>query len=561
MMINFFFLCILSFSLCAAETWTPEDALQLKEIRQIAISPDGSLIAYEVLSADAVLGKWNSTLQINIKGQSQPKTCQLEEFLPYSMAWSAHSDFLYYIAKKEGRSQLHRLAVKNGITECLIDTKDKILMIQPAPCNQKAALLLQKRPPSDDVFTIVDQSAPMTQLYLFDIASRHLMPLTDDSLNVGSFQWSPNGEEIVFDHQESSLPEDRVHHSKISKINIATKAITSLVSTNRSNFNPRYSPDGCWIAYMVSPGTWEQTYFINVIDSLGKKEIRLAVTPDEQATIVGWLADNTSILVTEYYKTAQRLYCLSMQSEKIVEVSPPDMLTLNPSLSTQTGTVAFRSESPERPCEVYISSLKSFDPVQVSHIQTLTSFPKLRTEIIQWKSSDGLSIEGILTYPLDANLKAPYPLLVMSKNHGSLFLNTYGGGMHNAKTPYSLAVFASEGYAVLRPFFRGSFGYGRKFRNAIIGDWGGADLEDILSGIDYLVERGIADPSRLGMFGWSYGGFMTANAITKTNRFKAVSIGEAITNFISFTGTTNVPKFLPYYMGGALLGKSEQVGE
>ena len=116
--------------------------------------------------------------------------------------------------------------------------------------------------------------------------------------------------------------------------------------------------------------------------------------------------------------------------------------------------------------------------------------------------------------------------------------------------PYPTAVFAAEGYAVLRANPRGSSGYGTKFRQANDKDWGGGDFRDLMAGVDKVIAMGIADADRLGIMGWSYGGFMTSWTITQTDRFKAASVGARVTDLVSFTGTSDIASFLPDYFGG-----------
>ncbi len=106
-----------------------------------------------------------------------------------------------------------------------------------------------------------------------------------------------------------------------------------------------------------------------------------------------------------------------------------------------------------------------------------------------------------------------------------------------------------DGFAILQPNPRGSSGYGKKFRYANYQDWGGGDFQDLMSGVDHCIARGIADPDRLGVMGWSYGGYMTSWTITQTRRFKAARVGAAVTNLVSFTGTADIPGFLPDYFG------------
>ena len=113
-----------------------------------------------------------------------------------------------------------------------------------------------------------------------------------------------------------------------------------------------------------------------------------------------------------------------------------------------------------------------------------------------------------------------------------------------------MATFAARGYAVLRPNPRGSGGYGLKFRRANLNDWGGKDYEDLMAGVDHVISMGVADPERLAVMGWSYGGFMTSWVITHTPRFKAAAVGAGVTNLWSFTGTSDISSFLPYYFSG-----------
>ena len=119
-----------------------------------------------------------------------------------------------------------------------------------------------------------------------------------------------------------------------------------------------------------------------------------------------------------------------------------------------------------------------------------------------------------------------------------------------AASPYPLAAFAARGYAVLRANPRGSSGYGKEFRYANRADWGGGDYQDLMTGVDRVIAMGVADPERLGVMGWSYGGFMTSWVVTQTKRFKAASAGAAVTNLMSFTGVTDIPGFVPDYFGG-----------
>ncbi len=166
---------------------------------------------------------------------------------------------------------------------------------------------------------------------------------------------------------------------------------------------------------------------------------------------------------------------------------------------------------------------------------------------MKWKSKDGKEIEGLLTYPINYQAGTKVPLIL--NIHGGptgVFQQTFIGG----RGSYPLATFASRGYAILRPNPRDSSGYGKDFRYANQKDWGGADYQDLMSGVDKVIEMGVADPNRLGVMGWSYGGFMTSWIVTQTKRFKAASAGAPVTNLMSFNGTADIPAFVPDYFGG-----------
>jgi dipeptidyl aminopeptidase/acylaminoacyl peptidase len=169
------------------------------------------------------------------------------------------------------------------------------------------------------------------------------------------------------------------------------------------------------------------------------------------------------------------------------------------------------------------------------------------TKIISWKSKDGTEVEGLLTLPGAYEAGKKYPLIL--NIHGGpagVFTENFIGRL----AVYPIATFSARGYAVLRPNPRGSGGYGKRFRFANMGDWGGKDYEDDMAGVDRLIKMGIADPDRMAVMGWSYGGFMTSWVITQTNRFKAAAVGAGVTNLWSFTGTADIPGFLPDYFGG-----------
>jgi dipeptidyl aminopeptidase/acylaminoacyl peptidase len=302
------------------------------------------------------------------------------------------------------------------------------------------------------------------------------------------------------------------------------------------------------VAFVVTndPPSWRQKVRVAVVPAAGGSPRLLAETHDHQPDIVGWLKDGR-VLVQETWRTVGRLAALPADGSAAAFVSPEDVMVVGPSLNRAGTHAAFVSQAPDRPVEAFASALPKFAAQQVSRVQEAPAVSLGRTEVLAWKAPDGREVEGLVTYPVGQAEGQRLPLLVVV--HGGpagVFTRTFTG----AASPYPVAAFAARGYAVLRVNPRGSSGYGYDFRNANYQDWGGGDYRDIMSGVDALVAKGVVDPDRMGIMGWSYGGFMTSWVITQTQRFKAASVGAGVTNLVSFTGTADIPGFIPDYFGG-----------
>jgi dipeptidyl aminopeptidase/acylaminoacyl peptidase len=208
-------------------------------------------------------------------------------------------------------------------------------------------------------------------------------------------------------------------------------------------------------------------------------------------------------------------------------------------ISKDGNTVIGTLTLPNAPAEIYKSNLKFTEPVALSsHNRWLSEFTLADTEIVKWKSKDGTEIEGLLTKPVDSD-RGNLPLL----------LNPHGGPTGASTNTFNgtVQVLAANGFAVLQPNFRGSTGKGLAFAQANKNTWGKGDYEDCMTGVDALIARGLADPDRLGAFGWSYGGYMTFWILTQTDRFKAVSPGAGLTNIYSMYSQNDIQRYLRWF--------------
>jgi len=369
------------------------------------------------------------------------------------------------------------------------------------------------------------------------------------SVSGGGFDWSPEGRSIVFSHSPSPKANDGYTMADLAIVDVESGSVSDLATSGARETAPRFSRDGQWIAFNKSddPMTWAFMSDVHLIAPDGSGERALHATFDRQPNIVGWSSDDSSILVSETRGTISQLSAVPVDGGAPRDLSPADMMVSGVGLNATGSHFGFISQSPEDPPEAFVTATSNLAPVQVSHAQTVQSVPMGRSEVVRWTSTDGMDVEGLLTYPVGYREGERVPMLVVV--HGGptgVFTQSFIGGAGS----YSIASFAGHGYAVLRANPRGSSGYGKDFRYANYGDWGGGDYQDIMTGVDAMIDRGVADPDRLGVMGWSYGGYMTSWVITQTDRFKAASVGAGLPNLMSFSGTADVPDFVVDYFGG-----------
>jgi dipeptidyl aminopeptidase/acylaminoacyl peptidase len=401
--------------------------------------------------------------------------------------------------------------------------------------------------------TVVDENFKFSHLYVIPVdknekGERPAKRLTAGEFHIDSFDWSPDGKWLVFDHQATPRVNDWPT-TTISLVSSDSGAVKPFFTKTVAG-DPNFSPDGQWVAFEHDAGDtrWAGRSEIYVLSINGGQPQKLGDTFDNQANILGWSADGKEIFYSETERTAPRVFAMPLSGGKPRAITTGSGIFSGASFSKDTKMMAVVHQTPEQLPQVVVSPALKFSPTKITNVNR--DFPALamgRTEVIKWKSKDGKEIEGLVTYPVNYVANRKYPLL----------LNIHGGpagvfteNFTAASSIYPLQAFAAAGYVVLRPNPRGSSGYGVEFRRANINDWGFGDYDDDMAGVDLLIEKGLAHPDSLGVMGWSYGGFMTSFIITRTKRFKAASVGAGVTNLMSFTGTADIPGFLPDYFLG-----------
>ena len=567
-----------------AGRWTPENILSVNAVGDVQPSPDGRRVAFTVTKAVMTADKSEYLTQIYVANEDGSGIYQLTEGAVScgNPSWSPDGKWIAFSTTRSGKVNLWRIRVDGGEAERLTDAPTgvvavgspytavtrfkwspdgkQIAFIMPSPISDAE---LERQKGKDDS-RVVGQDLAMNQVWVIPVekdahGDRTARAVTPANLNVGSsvfwhysfgggFDWSPDGNQIAFSHTQTTNP-NAWPSSNISVVNVATGVTRPLVSTDDGAIVPLYSPDGRWIAYLAGDShfTWDLTFTIHLVPSQGGKSRQLAETFDREPRSVAWSADSGRIYFNEDRGTGSSLSAVPVDGGPPQDIDVGNMVISDLSLNGARTIIGFVGQTSTNPPEAYISRVDRFAPIQVSHANLdLPRYPFGRQDILRWKSKDGLTIEGLLTYPVNYQGGKKYPLI----------LNIHGGPTGAFQKTFmaqrsldSPAIFAAEGYALLECNVRGSSGRGKAFRYANHKDWGGMDYEDLMTGVDRVVEMGVADPERLGVLGWSYGGYMSSWVTSQTKRFKAAVVGAGISDLVSFTGTTDIPSFLPGHFG------------
>ncbi|MBN1291617.1 MAG: S9 family peptidase [Candidatus Latescibacteria bacterium] len=551
------------------ESWTPESMIRFKRVGSTDLSPDGRFVAYTVSTpliegeqSDYLTHIWIASTDgaMDYQFTRGEKSCSDPSFSP-------DGKYLAFLSSRstDGKTQVWISPLSGGDAEQITIAESGVNAYVWSPDSRRIAYTMdnpetekekQNKKEKRDM-QILDTNYKYSHLYTATVSNetdnpRKVQRLTAGDFHVMTFDWSPDGRTIVFGHQPNPSPDEWLQ-SDIACVPSDSGEVKQLVQWEGTDRYPRYSPDGKWIAFASDGGepNWALLSDIYIISSLGGKPKKCAETPDRSFTyygsFIGWSADSSEIYIMEANHTFWNIIAVPANGGKSRVFSSFPGTYTGTSLSRDGETMAFVYQTSDEPPNVYVSGTKVFSPRKLTNINAgFRNLPMGKTEVITWKSGK-YEIEGILTYPLNYEKGKRYPLIL--NVHGgphSFFRQTFTG----ESGIYPIQAFAQEGYVILRPNPRGSSGYGKDFRYANINDWGFGDYDDLMAGVDYVIKLGIADPDRLCVMGWSYGGYMTSFIVTKTDRFKAASMGAGLSNLMSFTGTTDIPSFIPNYFNG-----------
>jgi dipeptidyl aminopeptidase/acylaminoacyl peptidase/ectoine hydroxylase-related dioxygenase (phytanoyl-CoA dioxygenase family) len=545
--------------------WTPDVMMQVRGVQQVRVSPDGKRVVYMVREAVMTPEKSEFVTQLRIANRdgSEELTLTYGEKSAQNPQWSPSGGAIAFTSNRKEKINLFLLSTAGGEAEPLTERKADVGSFAWSPDGSQIAFLLpeplsedeEKATKGRDDARWFDEDHKHNHLYRIYLqkdpaGKREAQRLTQGAFHINSFDWSPDGKTIVFAHQPTPVADEWVR-SAVSTVELATRAVRELVPAGAAPGQPLYSPDGAWIALTISddrPPHWAFSNCIHLVPAAGGEPKALPTTYDGAPQLIGWSADSKSLYFAEPRGTTTCLSAIDIASGQITDVSPTGGMAAEFALNATRTHVGFSFQATDQPVEAYTAELRDYTPRVASRANaSLPRLPLGKTDVIRWQSADGLEVEGLLTLPVGYKEGERVPLLlVIHGGPAGVYLQTFLGN----PSIYPMAAFSARGYATLRCNPRGSSGYGKDFRFANRNDWGGGDYQDLMTGVDHVIDLGIADPERLGVMGWSYGGFMTSWVITHTNRFKAASVGAAVTNLVSFTGTADIPGFIPDYFDG-----------
>lgn len=537
-----------------ARPMTADDIVGLRQVGDAQVSPDGKWVVYTVTSADLKENAWAGDLWLVSASGGTPVRLTSHPKPDNAPRWSPDGTRIAFLSAREERPQIWLISPFGGEAERLTTTKTAIQDLQWSPDGTRMAFVAAREPtPEEERRTrerddrrVVDSTFSYGQLWLLDVASRKVSDSVTGPFHVSDPQWSPDGNRIAFTMTPTPRPDDG-GLSDVCILDVAARRWDRLLQHSGSDGAARWSPDGRAIALLMRDeprrATGQQS--LAVVDARGGTPRQVARGFLYAPGPATWSPDGSTLFFTASTRTTSQLFSVP------VEGGSPRQLTevggvLGGGTASRDGTVwAFTLADMQRPADVALVR-GGGAPARITDVNPQVRELALgRGEVVRWKGRDGREIEGVLLYPVGYRAGQRYPTLAMI--HGGPagvwsqgFPATWGNFGH---------LWAGQGWAVFYPNVRGSSGYGEAFLLSNVRDWGGGDYQDIQSGLDELVRRGIADPARLGQSGWSYGGYMTAWTLTQTDRFKAVMVGAGLTNMVSMYSTNDLQTTLEEYFG------------
>jgi dipeptidyl aminopeptidase/acylaminoacyl peptidase len=562
------------------------DIMDLKNVGGVSLSPDGSKVAYTVSGWEHANARPSTdpTKPDTAKGDKHdvrshiwmvpaaggtPRQLTFSERGESNPQWAPDGRSLAFTSSRgtgtDVKSQIWILPMDGGEAYQLTTSKENVTGFEWSKDGSRIAFLAVDTMPKSDEAKVARRDDPqvfeenfrLSHAWVIDVPTKRATEVAHGNITVsGAPSWSPDGTKLAFQAAPTTMIRDS--RSDIYVVTIADKSMTKITTKPEAGSAPAWSPDGKTIAYTVLPQSHTARPDSIMDREIGNDHLILydvatgtaKDTYDAKADVSAgnprWTPDGSRVLFTTGERAWAAVYAYDVKSGKLNRVVDK-VLIGQPSLSRDGRLAAYTLGSSNAPADVHISDLTFRSPRKLTDVNPhIGNFALGETEVITWKSTDGQEVEGILLKPVGYQAGRKYPLIVEA--HGGPTGATNAGFKASSGSPGQ--VWAGQGWAVLYPNPRGSTNYGEKFTKANIMDWGGGDYRDIMTGVDDVIKRGIADSTKMAFLGWSYGGYMTSWVVSQTTRFKAARMGAGLSNLESMYGTTDIPGYIGTFFSG-----------
>jgi dipeptidyl aminopeptidase/acylaminoacyl peptidase len=543
---------------------------QVQAFKETAISPDGKHVAWVQAagghSAIYVADWQNAGAGAQRIAAGDGKTAHDE----HSLAWSPDGERLAFLSDRDkpGQLQLYVASAPAGKMQRLTNLTGFLAHPRWSPDAKRLAFLFTENASraagpvqaGTRAVGVIEEHVEEQRLSVLDLQSGKTRLLSPPDLYVYEYDWSPDGKHLAAIAAHGA-GDNNWYIAKLYTLSVATGTMKAIWSPRMQMAVPRWSPDGSAIAVIAGLISDEgivggDIFAVPVTPTGGESATGEGgkarnVTPRMKAS-ASWLIwpDSKHIIFTEHIDGGSGLARLDLDSGKIATLwKAPETIhaeggAFSVSLSRDGKIGALVRQSFERAPEIWAGPVGNWKQLTRANAKLLRRWGEMKS--LHWKS-DGWMVQGWLLFPGNYDPRWRYPLVV-----------SVHGGPASAKRPawpgtvFDPSVYASQGYFVLFPNPRGSFGQGEDFTRANVKDLGHGDLRDILAGVDEVLRQYPIDKERLAIAGWSYGGYMTMWAVTQTNRFRAAIAGAGIANWQSYYGQNGIDQWLIPYFGASV---------
>ena len=526
-----------SLSLGCAETLTIEKAMQVREPSDLQFSPDGKRLALVLQEPVANKGSQRHIWVFDVETRDLRQwtySAKSEQ----SPRWSPDGRTLAFLSDRDETTQIFLMPANGGEAMKLTSAKNAVETLRWSPDGKHIAFLApdprtdaeEKKQRDQDDARVIDGERKPVRAWTVDVASKAVRPVTSAPWMLRDIEWMPDGTRLVA--IATDRPEVERHTERLFSVSLDTGKLQEILAPKGPFQRAQVAPGGGAVGFVSSPGdgpTAQDLFVLQLGQSTAKN--LTGTMKDRPVVQFQWIGKSEiAALFSHGFHT--ELDTVGDTPRKLVT---DDSLDVSAFAVSPSGKAAYIAESAVVLPELW------FDGKLVSHFNSFESVALTKPEMFRYQSFDGLPVEAALFRRAGTTEDKPQPLVVL----------IHGGPAGSWRNRFDglTQLLVTRGYMVMQPNIRGSVGYGQEFVASNRGDWGGGDFKDVMAGVDDLVKRKIADPNRLAIGGWSYGGYMAEWAITQTDRFKAAISGAGMADLATEYGTENRPEGDEWYYG------------